>query len=151
MVSFRTLLSGFFYGISLSSVGSLAGATISTLDKRVISGRYIFTSFTNSAQNQLYVWTSDDGTNFSKWASPVWSPPSGLLRDPSWILNNAEVLDGIPGNGLGYIDSFPIYYNNQYHLFTKSETSSKLIEHAVAPSLTGPYTFVQTGNFAGWG
>ncbi|KIJ24101.1 glycoside hydrolase family 43 protein, partial [Sphaerobolus stellatus SS14] len=59
--------------------------------KRVNSGRYIFTSFTNSEQNQLYVWTSDDGTNFSKWAGPVWSPPSGLLRDPSWILTSADL------------------------------------------------------------
>jgi hypothetical protein len=41
--------------------------------------------------------------------------------------------------------------SNQYHVFTKSETSSKYIEHAVASSLTGPYSFVQTGNFAGWG
>ena len=41
--------------------------------------------------------------------------------------------------------------SNQYHVFTKSETSSKFIEHATASSLTGPYTFVQTGDFAKWG
>lgn len=42
--------------------------------------------------------------------------------------------------------------SNQYHIFTKAEsTGKKWIEHAVASELTGPYTFVQTGNFAGWG
>ena len=41
--------------------------------------------------------------------------------------------------------------SNVYHVFTKSETSSKFIEHATATALTGPYTFVQTGDFAGWG
>ncbi|PPQ74298.1 hypothetical protein CVT24_001334 [Panaeolus cyanescens] len=62
------------------------------------------------------------------------------------------VLSGISNAGLGYIDTFPVYYNNQYHIFAKAETNGKkTIEHAVASSLTGPYSFVQTGNFAGWG
>jgi len=44
------------------------------------------------------------------------------------------------------------FYSNQYHIFTKAETNGKKhVEHAVASSLTGPYTFLQTGDFAGWG
>jgi hypothetical protein len=77
---------------------------------------------------------------------------------------------GISNAGLGYIDSFPVFFkcvhreafhmnritdvscSNQYHLFTKAESNGKKhIEHAVASSLTGPYSFVQTGDFAGWG
>ena len=42
--------------------------------------------------------------------------------------------------------------SNVYHIFAKAESNGKkTIEHATANSLTGPYTFVQTGNFAGWG
>jgi hypothetical protein len=37
-----------------------------------------------------------------------------------------------------------------YHAFTKQETT-KYIEHATATSLNGPYTFVGTGNWSGWG
>lgn len=84
------------------------------------------------------------------------------------------MLAGIPGSGLGYIDTFPVYFkyavihfsyikkeighlysdgihSGQYHVFTKSETSSKFIEHATASSIAGPYSFVQTGDFAKWG
>lgn len=79
-------------------------------------------------------------------------------------------MSGISNAGLGYIDSFPVFfkyacfvyyvclvlialrYSGQYHLFTKAESNGqKHVEHAVAKSLTGPYTFAQTGDFAGWG
>ncbi len=44
------------------------------------------------------------------------------------------------------------YDSNQYHIFTKAESNGqKHVEHAVASSLTGPYSFIQTGDFAGWG
>ncbi len=79
-------------------------------------------------------------------------------------------MSGISNAGLGYIDTFPVivgyaftiflvgntYQNDSfrstYHIFAKAETDGKKhIEHATASSLTGPYTFVQTGDFAGWG
>lgn len=45
-----------------------------------------------------------------------------------------------------------ILISNQYHIFTKAESNGqKHVEHAVASSLTGPYSFIQTGDFAGWG
>ena len=37
-----------------------------------------------------------------------------------------------------------------YHTFIKNETT-RYVEHATATSVTGPWTFVGTGNFAGWG
>ena len=37
-----------------------------------------------------------------------------------------------------------------YHVFAKNETT-KYIEHATATSLTGPWTIVGSGNWAGWG
>jgi hypothetical protein len=41
---------------------------------------------------------------------------------------------------------------NVYNIFAKNDqATSKYIEHATATNLTGPYTFVGTGNWAGWG
>lgn len=54
---------------------------------------------------------------------------------------------GIPAN---YIDSFLVKVGGTYHNFLKNETT-KYIEHATATSLNGPWQFVGTGNWAGWG
>ncbi|TEB40146.1 arabinosidase [Coprinellus micaceus] len=213
------------------------------LTKRAVSSPYVFTAFTSKSESNLYVYTSNDGTNFSLLKGPAYTPPSGLIRDPSVILHTdgkyyisyttnwsgqnfaiasstdlqnwslvatvsttasninpvntwapeffkdprtgqiniivslstgsygpflpyvftatdstlrnwsgPVVMSGISNAGLGYIDTFPVYANNVYHIFTKAESNGKkTVEHATSQSLTGPYTFVQTGNFAGWG
>ena len=54
------------------------------------------------------------------------------------------------GFGPNYIDTFMVKFKGLYHAFVKNETT-KFIEHATASSLTGPWTFVGTGNWAGWG
>jgi hypothetical protein len=54
------------------------------------------------------------------------------------------------GIGPNYIDTFIVEVGGRYHAFTKNETT-KFVEHATAPGLTGPWTFVGTGNWAGWG
>jgi hypothetical protein len=54
------------------------------------------------------------------------------------------------GLGPNYIDTFVVKIGTTYHAFTKNETT-KLIEYATASSLTGPYTFQKTGDWAGWG
>ena len=56
-------------------------------------------------------------------------------------------LSGIQPN---YIDTFLVKVGSTYHAFTKNETT-KFIEYATASSLTGPYTFRRTGNWAGFG
>ncbi|TFK38292.1 arabinosidase [Crucibulum laeve] len=211
--------------------------------KRAVSAPYVFTAFTGASESNLYVYTSSDATNFSLLKGPAYTPPTGLIRDPSVILHTdgkyyiayttnwsgtnfaiasstnlqswalvatistasslitpvntwapeffkdpktgklniivslstgsygpflpyvftatdstltkwsgPTVLSGISNAGLGYIDTFPVFFNNQYHLFTKAESNGqKHIEHAVSSSLTGPYSFTQTGDFAGWG
>ncbi|MFI7003297.1 glycoside hydrolase [Nocardia sp. NPDC050175] len=45
--------------------------------------RYTMTSFTNDSESDLYVYESTDATNFQLLRGPAYSPPSGLLRDPS--------------------------------------------------------------------
>ncbi|KAH8828689.1 arabinosidase [Flagelloscypha sp. PMI_526] len=211
--------------------------------QRAINAKYVFTAFTSTSESNLYTYTSSDGANFSLLKGPAYTPPTGLIRDPSvmlhtdgkyyiayttnwtgtnfaiasstdlvnWTLlatistassvitpintwapewfkdpktgsiniivslstgsygpflpyvftatNSAltafstpKVLSGISNTGLGYIDTFPVYFNNQYHIFSKAESNgAKHVEHAVSSSLTGPYSFVQTGDFAGWG
>ncbi|WP_433611092.1 arabinofuranosidase [Prescottella agglutinans] len=53
----------------------------------------------------------------------------------------------LAGIGADHIDTTVVKVGSTYHAFTKNETK-KVIEHAVAPSVTGPYSFVPTGN---WG
>lgn len=60
----------------------------------------------------------------------IWSPPVPLA-----------------GIGADHIDTTVIKVGSTYHAFTKNEMK-KVIEHAVAPSATGPYSFVPPGN---WG
>ncbi|KAF5356855.1 hypothetical protein D9756_006784 [Leucocoprinus leucothites] len=226
-----------------SNITSTTPALSPEMFKRAVSSPYVFTAFTSASESNLYVYTSNDGTNFSLRKGPAYTPPTGLIRDPSVILHTdgryyiayttdwtgtnfaiasssdmltwslvatiptsssvitpvntwapeffkdprtgqlnivvslstgsygpflpyvftardsslrswsgPAVMSGISNSGLGYIDTFPVFYNNQYHIFTKAESNGKKhIEHAVASSLTGPYSFAQTGDFAGWG
>ncbi|KAF5311549.1 hypothetical protein D9758_017934 [Tetrapyrgos nigripes] len=226
-----------------SNISSTTPALSPEAFKRAVSAPYVFTAFTDASESNLYVYTSQDGTNFNLLKGPAFTPPSGLIRDPSVILHSdglyyiayttnwdgtnfaiarssdlltwtvhatistassvvtpvntwapeffkdpktgklnivvslstgsfgpflpyvftatdstltrwsgPVVMSGISNAGLGYIDTFPVFFNNQYHIFTKAESNGqKYIEHAVASSLTGPYRFVQQGDFAGWG
>ena len=54
------------------------------------------------------------------------------------------------GLGPNYIDTFVLKPNGIYHAFLKNETT-RYVEHATAAKVTGPWTFVGTGNWAGWG
>ena len=198
---------------------------------------YLMTAFTNSSESNMYIYDSPNATTFTQVRANVYTPPSGLVRDPSvmrhsdgyyyiayttnWtgntvgIARSADYLtwtfqrnitisvaptggstwapewfkdtDGsinlimsvsqtgtagqfqaykitatdttlaawgapvkLSGIGPNYIDSFIVKVGSTYHDFTKNETT-KYIEHATATSLTGPWTFVGTGDWAGWG
>jgi hypothetical protein len=54
------------------------------------------------------------------------------------------------GIGVDYIDTYVARLGSTYHAFVKSE-ATRYLEHATAPSLTGPWTFVGKNNWAGWG
>lgn len=54
------------------------------------------------------------------------------------------------GFGPNYIDTFIVTGGGKYHAFCKNETT-KYIEHATATALFGPWTFVGTSDWAGWG
>ena len=62
----------------------------------------------------------------------------------SW---SSGVAMGIPTNK---IDTFVVKSGSTYHAFTQNG-DTLYIEHATASSLTGPWTYIATGNWAGWG
>ncbi|WP_067546347.1 family 43 glycosylhydrolase [Nocardia crassostreae] len=49
------------------------------------SVRYTMTAFTNASETDLYVYESTDATTFQPVRGPAYTPPGGLLRDPSLI------------------------------------------------------------------
>ena len=54
------------------------------------------------------------------------------------------------GIGINHIDGCVVKSGAIYHCFIKNETT-RYLEHATAPSLTGPWTWAGLGNWAGWG
>jgi len=81
---------------------------------------------TDTTQFKSYLYTASDST-LGKWGAPV-----------------------ALGIGPNYIDTFVVHVGALYHAFTKNETT-KYIEHATSDALTGPWTFVGKGDWAGWG
>ncbi|MFE3759146.1 hypothetical protein ACFXO9_32995 [Nocardia tengchongensis] len=72
-------------------------------------------------------------------ARPIWSPPIPLIG----------IGPQQPGH-LGFIDTTVVPYAGSYYAFAKNE-STKFIELAVASGPLGPYRFINTGDWAGWG
>ena len=63
--------------------GAAAVTLASTHTASAATTRYVFTAFTNSSESNMYVYTSTDARNFSLLRGPAYTPPSGLIRDPS--------------------------------------------------------------------
>jgi hypothetical protein len=228
-------------GLARVVVGALAAtgllATVASQAQAVgPAPHYLMTAFTNSSESNMYIYDSANATNYNLVKANAYTPPSGLVRDPSvmrhtdgyyylvyttnwtgdtigfarstdhvtWtFLRNVVVgLNGSTGStwapewfkdtdgsvnvifsgstagtagqfqpykitatdtalstwsartAIGilanHIDTFVVKSGSTYHAFAKNEMS-KYIEHATASSLTGPWTFTGTGNWAGWG
>lgn len=111
---------------------------------------------------------SSDGPSLSPFTTKAWAPEwfveggrvhiilsmstgGGFVPylmtalDPSLRLWSFPV--PIAGIGADHIDTTIVKVGSTYHAFTKNETK-KLVQHAVASSLIGPYHFVTPGN---WG
>jgi hypothetical protein len=224
------LASLFMFSISASAAPHRASA----------SDPFIFATFDGDAasEQELWIYTSTDGSNWSLLADTNFKGPTGTLRDPSIIKNPADgkyyvaytvfsyttqstyfniasssnlinwthvtsvnanvagtqftwapeffvegstikiitslspsnspwafkpyiytalnssltswsggVAMGIPTNK---IDTFVVKSGSTYHAFTQNG-DTLYIEHATASSLTGPWTYIATGNWAGWG
>src|SRR5688572_9708822 len=74
---------GLVLGATLLVAASAGPASAATVT------RYVLTAFTNSSESNLYVYTSTDAVNFSLLRGPAYTPPSGLIRDPS-VLRHSD-------------------------------------------------------------
>lgn len=74
-----------------ANITSTAPALSLEMFKRAVSAPYVFTAFTSASESNLYVYTSNDGTTFKLLKGPTYTPPSGLIRDPSVILHTEYV------------------------------------------------------------
>lgn len=111
---------------------------------------------------------SSDGPSLSPFVTKAWAPEwfvdgdrvnvilslstgGGFVPymmtalDPSLRLWSLPV--PLAGIGADHIDTTVVKVGSTYHAFTKNETR-KVIEHAVASSAAGPYSFVPSGD---WG
>jgi MYXO-CTERM domain-containing protein len=107
--------------------------------------------------------------NVSRVWAPEWYVEGGVVRiianidtgnqlpdfEPyAFTAQNSELTQWsgptVLGIGPDYIDTYVAKLGITYHAFIKSETT-RYLEHATAPSLTGPWTFVGKNDWAGWG
>lgn len=58
-----------------------------TITDRAVSANYVFTAFTDASESNLYVYTSPDTTTWTLLKGPTYTPPTGLIRDPSVMLH----------------------------------------------------------------
>ena len=74
------------------------------------ASRYTMTAFTNSSESNMYVYRSADAANFDLAKGPAYTPPTGLIRDPS-VMRHADgryhlvYTTGWTGNTIGFARS----------------------------------------------
>ncbi len=74
------------------------------------ASRYTMTAFTNSSESNMYVYRSSDAANFELAKGPAYTPPSGLIRDPS-VMRHVDgryylvYTTGWTGNTIGFARS----------------------------------------------
>lgn len=111
---------------------------------------------------------SSDGPSLSPFTTKAWAPEWFVEGDRVHVILSMSTGGGfvpylmtaldpslqrwsfpVPLDGIGAdrIDTTVVEVGGTYHAFTKNE-HRKVIEHAVAPSVTGPYRFVEPGD---WG
>ncbi len=127
---------------AIASSADLVNWTNVTTVNAGVSGTYFTWApewFIEGSTVKIIVSLGPEGSNFKPY---VFTAQNSALT--SW---SGPVDMGI---GTNHIDTFVVKSGSTYHAFVKDE-SSKYIEHATATSLTGPWTWVGTGNWAGWG
>ncbi len=71
--------------LPLGTVSSSAAEPTPAAKPSKTVSRYLFTAFTNSSESNMYVYGSDDAQNFWSVQDKAYTPPAGLVRDPSVI------------------------------------------------------------------
>jgi len=76
--------------LAAAVTGLLAGAALTGLTGQPAAAvgptpHYLMTAFTNSSESNMYVYDSANATDYSLIRANAYTPPSGLIRDPSVI------------------------------------------------------------------
>lgn len=71
--------------MSLALFGTSSGSGAAAQESKSDPHRYVLTSFANGNARAMSVYTSNDAATFTPLALAVYSPPTGLIRDPSII------------------------------------------------------------------
>lgn len=111
-------LPGFRNGPSLSPLTTKAWAPEWFVDGGTV---HVLLSMSTGGGFVPYLMTARNA-DLTSWSTPV--PLDGIIAD--------------------HIDTTVVKVGDVYHAFTKNETK-KIIEHATAPALRGPYTYVTPG------
>jgi len=119
----------------LTTVATLANATSSWAPEWFVEGKAFHVIISIST-------TGNDST-FGVFTPHLFTATSADLTE--W--DGGVRMAGIEPN---YIDTFVVRSGATYHAFAKNE-DTKIIEHATAAALGGPYTLVGKGDWAGWG
>ncbi|MCD9879742.1 glycoside hydrolase family 43 protein [Streptomyces guryensis] len=88
----------------------LSGAAYAAAPPAGRTSRYTMTAFTYSSERNMYVYDSADATGFNLVKGPAYTPPSGLVRDPS-VFRHTDGLyyvtytSGWTGNTIGFARS----------------------------------------------
>ncbi|MFJ8635607.1 hypothetical protein [Streptomyces sp. NPDC093568] len=69
--------------LAMLGVPALQGTASAAAPPAGQATRYTMTAFTNSSESSMYVYDSPDATGFTLQKGPAYTPPSGLIRDPS--------------------------------------------------------------------
>jgi len=72
-------LGGLLAGLALAGLGATPAAAAGP------APHYLMTAFTNSSESNMYVYDSSDATTYNLIRANAFTPPSGLIRDPSII------------------------------------------------------------------
>jgi hypothetical protein len=92
-------------------------------------------------------WSGSSPTSTPAASSPTFNHTSSRPQNSTLTSWSGPTVLGI---GADYIDTFVAKLGATYHAFVKNDIT-RYLEHATAPSLTGPWTFVGKGDWAGWG
>ncbi|MFI7540834.1 AbfB domain-containing protein [Actinoplanes sp. NPDC049599] len=74
--------------LTAAVTGVLAGTALTGLSPQPAAAagpapHYLMTAFTNSSESNMYVYDSSNATNYDLIRANAYTPPSGLIRDPS--------------------------------------------------------------------
>lgn len=131
--SITVLLAILIVPFSITHAAHAASSRVTITKATALSSRYTFTVFTNSSQSNMYIYQSSDGLNFTQLAASAYTPPSGLVRDPSIILYNGIYYVTYTTNWTGNTLGIATSTDRVHWTFLENVTLSSTVYETWAP------------------